>query len=216
MLSRGQRKLNRWVTARSPRALKVALLAPDGAGKSTLVQGICKSYYFPVRSIYMGLYQKRRTNRGAAALPGAGFAARLFSLWKRCLVAQYHQARRRLVLFDRFAYDSLLSPQRQSSRVALWRRWILAHACPAPELVIVLDAPGEVLFARKGEHSAELLEWQRQQYLSLRRNLAQMVVVDATQNADQVRRNVISLIWDAHVKRQMGSIESRIEQAAAT
>jgi len=35
----------------------------------------------------------------------------------------------------------------------------------------------------------------RQQYLSLRPQLQQMVVVDATQEPEQVRRDVISLIW---------------------
>jgi len=215
LVLRGQRKLNRFFTARSPRSLKVAILAPDGAGKSTLVTGVRNSYYFPVRSLYMGLYQKRGAKRRISTLPGAGFAVRVLSLWGRCLVAQYHQARRRLVIFDRFSYDALLSPQRRSGTLAVWRRWILAHACPAPELVIVLDAPGEVLYARKGEHSAELLEWQRQQYLSLGRNLAQLLVVDATQDADQVRRNVLSLIWDAHVKRQIRSLGSRMEQAVA-
>ena len=197
-----QRKLNRWITSRSPRALKVALLAPDGAGKSTLVDGIRNSYHFPVHAIYMGLYQKKAASSIMLALPGIGFVTRIFSLWWRCLQAQYYQSRRQLVLFDRYTYDSLLSLRRQSSRVRRWRRWLMAHACPAPALVIVLDAPGEVLYARKGEHSADLLESQRQQYLSLRQNLKQLVVVDATQNADQVRRDVISLIWNAQVKRQ--------------
>lgn len=212
---RGQRKLNRFFTTRSPRSIKAAILAPDGAGKSTLVAGICNSYFFPVRSIYMGLYQRGGTRRRMSALPGASFAARLLSLWGRCLEAQYHQARRRLVIFDRYSYDALLAPQRQPGALAVWRRRILAHACPAPELVIVLDAPGEALYARKGEHSAELLEWQRQQYLALGRNLAQLVVVDATQGADQVRRDVLSLIWDVHVKRQIRLLGDRIEQAVA-
>jgi thymidylate kinase len=92
------------------------------------------------------------------------------------------------------------------------RRWLIAHACPAPDLVIVLDAPGDVLFARKGEHSAELLERQRQQYLALRNTLPQLVVVDATQEEDQLRRTALALIWDAHVKRAIGAGETRIEQ----
>lgn len=209
---RGVRKLNRTLTARSPRSLRVALLAPDGAGKSTLVSGIRAAYPFPVRTLYMGLYQKRTGRRAAAALPGVGLALRLGTLWGRSLQAAYHQARRRLVIFDRYTYDALLAPPRRLGRIQAARRRLIAHACPAPDLVIVLDAPGDVLFARKGEHSAEALERQRQQYLALRDSIAQLVVVDATQDEEQLRRTALALIWDAQVKRHIGPGETRIEE----
>lgn len=211
--ARSVRKLNRALTARSPRSLRVALLAPDGAGKSTLVAAIRAAYPFPVRTLYMGLYQKRAHASRVGRLPGVGLLMRLATLWGRSLQAYYHQARRRLVLFDRYTYDSLLSAPRQLSRMQRGRRWLIAHACPAPDLVIVLDAPGEVLFARKGEHSTDLLERQRQQYLALKKTLSSLVVVDATQDADQLRRTVIALIWDAHVRRHIGAGEAHIEQA---
>jgi thymidylate kinase len=218
--ARGVRKLNRALTARSPRSLRVALLAPDGAGKSTLVAAVRSAYPFPVRTLYMGLYPKRgHTGRKRdslsrlSALPGGGLFLRLATLWSRSLQAYYHQARRRLVLFDRYTYDALLAAPRRLNRVQRGRRWLIAHACPAPDLVIVLDAPGEVLFARKGEHSADMLERQRRQYLALQETLPHLIVVDATQDADQLRRTVISLIWDAHVQRHIGTGEARIEQA---
>jgi hypothetical protein len=63
-----------------------------------------------------------------------------------------------------------------------------------------LDAPGDVLFARKGEHNGTVLEEQRQSYLSMQERLPQMVVIDAARNAEQVRREAISLIWRSYVK----------------
>jgi hypothetical protein len=216
ILYRLQRKLNRWITANSPRSLKIALLAPDGAGKSMLVQGIRATYYFPVRSIYMGLYQKGSSNGKVFELPGLGFAARLSFLWWRYFIAQYHQSRRRLVIFDRYTYDFLLPPDQPTSKMKRWRRWIFAHACPPPDLTIVLDAPGEVLYARKGEHSSHLLEKRRQQYLLLGEKLKKIVVVDAGRDAEQVRRDVMSLIWDSHVQRQTGVKRNRLEEAATT
>jgi len=189
------RKLNTWVNARRPRSLTVALLAPDGAGKSTLTDSIRNSFYFPVRSVYMGLYQKKKEKKVGFSLAKAGLLGNLFTQWGRYSTARYHQARRRLVVFDRYTYDALLSARQPQSRLKQWRRWLLVYTCPAPDLVILLDAPGEILFARKGEHSATLLEQQRQQYLSLQPQLRQMVVVDATQDPEQVRRDVMSLIW---------------------
>jgi hypothetical protein len=189
------RKLNRWGRRWRPRPRMVAFLAPDGAGKSTVVRGIQGSFYFPVRSIYMGLYQKDGSPKKRALLPGIGFLRRMLTQWGRYLAARYHQFQGRLVVFDRYSYDALLPSPKSLNLLRRARRWLLGHACPAPDLVIVLDAPGEMLFDRKGEHSATLLEAQRQGYLKLRQVVPRVVVVDATKNADLVRREVTGLIW---------------------
>lgn len=195
------RKANNWVTARRPRSLNVAVLAPDGAGKSTLVAGIQKSFYFPVRTIYMGLYQKGGgANRLLAKVPGIG--GRLLTQWQRYLTGRGHQLRRRLVIFDRYTYDALLPSRQPTGKMKEWRRWLLAYSCPAPDVVIFLDAPGELLYARKKEHSATILEQQRQGYLALRSTVPHMVVVDATRDPEEVRREVTALIWREYGERQ--------------
>lgn len=198
------RKLSKQIHARRPPAVSVAILAPDGAGKSTVVAGIQKSFCFPVYTTYMGLYQKGERRGLTKVLAKAGFGGRLAIQWQRYLAARAQQARRKLVIFDRYSYDALLPSPKPLSRLQQWRRRLLAHACPAPDLVILLDAPGELLYARKGEHSAALLEEQRQGYLKLKSQLRQMVVVDATQKPDAVRRRVITHIWRAYVRRQAG------------
>jgi len=108
--------------------------------------------------------------------------------WRRYLQARYAQARGHLVVFDRYAYDALLpQPQRRNPLKRL-RRWLLAHACPPPHLVLVLDAPAEVLYARKGEHTVGKLESQRQAYRSLQTRLSNVTILDATREAEHVRR----------------------------
>lgn len=199
------RKINRWMFAARPPALTVALLAPDGAGKSTVTSTIEHSFYFPVHTIYMGLYQKGRGKGLNVPLPGVGILIKLVTQWWRYAVGRYHQARRRLVLFDRYTYDALSPSERSLNWLKRGRRWLLAYSCPAPDLIIVLDAPGQVLYERKGEHDAALLEKQRQHYLSLRDHLPQLMVVDATQDAEQVCRTVTALIWKSYVDRQTGS-----------
>lgn len=197
--TRLSRKLNSWLTARRPVSLSVAVLAPDGAGKSTLVDGLQKTFYFPVRTIYMGLYQK-----GRKRLRIPGLAGRLLMQWERYLRGRLHQFRRRLVIFDRYSYDALLPSRQQNDSLKQWRRWLLAYSCPAPDLVIFLDAPGELLYARKGEHSAAILEQQRQGYLALRTHVPEMVVIDATREPGEVRREVTALIWRRYMERQIG------------
>jgi thymidylate kinase len=197
---RALRKLNRGAGWLRPQALTVALLAPDGAGKSTLAKGVQTSFYFPVRSVYMGLYQKG-TRAVRRRIPGLGFVSQLITQWWRYLAARYHQACGRLVIFDRYTFDALLPPPQRLSWLGRFRRWSLAHACPAPDLVLVLDAPGEVLYARKGEHSVAFLEQQRQRYLEMQAYLPQTIVVDATRGAEDVRREAMAAIWGRYINR---------------
>jgi thymidylate kinase len=73
---------------------------------------------------------------------------------------------------------------------------MLKHLYPKPDLVICLDAPAEVLFARKGEGTLEFLEHRRQEYLQLQAVVPHFATVDATQPEEEVTRKVAALIGD--------------------
>ncbi len=177
------------------RGLSVALLGPDGAGKSTLAASIQDSFCFPVRSVYMGLWQQTTTHTRVLGIPGSHLARRMLTIWSFYLLARGHQALGRLVIFDRYTYDARLSRRKHLH----WRErlywWVVGHACPTPDLVLVLDAPGSVMYERKGEHSAEFLETQRQHFLALRQQIPQLEVVDATRAQNIVRSDVVERIW---------------------
>jgi thymidylate kinase len=64
--------------------------------------------------------------------------------------------------------------------------------------VIYLDAPAEVLFARKGEGGLELLERRRQDYLNLRNLVDHFAIVDASLPEDDVARAVTEMIENFH------------------
>jgi thymidylate kinase len=186
---------------RHRRGLMVALLGPDGAGKSTTATGIARSFFLPVRVMYMGPGQAPSAR---PLPPGLGLAARLSAQQARWLRARAHRLRGRLVLFDRYATDALLPARRPLGRLGRLRRWLLGHGCPPPDLSVVLDAPGELLYARKGEHGAAALETERRAYLALAARLGRSSVVDATRDADQVRRDVTATIWQAYRRRWSG------------
>lgn len=193
----GHRQLRRWdwrLGGLRKRGLSVALLGPDGAGKSTLASGIEASFPLPVRRVYMGLWQ-RSTRSVGARLPGLDLATGLLTSWGRFSLAQYHQIRGRLVIFDRYTYDALLTPRRNMPVGGRLYFWLLGHACPPPDLVLVLDAPGDLMYQRKHEHDPAQLELQRQRFLGLRQVLPRLEVVDAARPADVVRREVIDRIW---------------------
>lgn len=195
------RRTRKWLRFGRRRGLGVALLGPDGAGKSTVATEVGRSFYFPVRSVYMGLYQRPPGPVPARAAPRGGLPRRLARQWGRWLEGAYHRRRGRLVLFDRYSYEALVPGRNRPSTRGRVRRWLLGHSCPPPDLVVLLDAPAELLYARKGEHDVALLERQREAYRALVTRLPRTAVVDGSRDVDVVRRDVIGAIWNEYARR---------------
>jgi len=183
---------------RRRRGMTVALLGPDGAGKSTAATALEQSFVLPVHTLYMG---SGRRWAGTAPPPGIGLGLRIAGQLGRWARGMSHRARGRLVVFDRYASDARLPAPRPLGRAGRARRWLLARSCPAPDMTVVLDAPGETLHARSGEHTAVLLEAQRQGYLAIARDARGSVVVDASRSADQAHRDLTAAIWAAYRQR---------------
>lgn len=196
---------NRWLRAansvrrRLRCGLIVAVLAPDGAGKSTLAAALRTSFpSYDVRVVYMGLYGDAR--RGIN-LPGLYLGSRLALAWGRYLTARFHRAAGRLVVLDRYVYDVLLPPRRPIGRLQRAHRWLVSHSLPAPDLALVLDVPGTTAFARKAENDPGSLERERRTYLELSAQLPGARVVDASADPETVRRRAVSVIWSACLRR---------------
>jgi thymidylate kinase len=125
-------------------------------------------------------------------------ANRLAEEWYRQGLVWRELARGRVVIFDRhffidfYAHDiGGPAPRRLTDRL---HGRLLARLYPRPDLVIHLDAPPEVLLARKGEGTLESLARRRQEYVDVAREFAQADVVDATRPLDEVRRDVAARI----------------------
>lgn len=183
------------------RGMSVALLGPDGAGKSTLISGLQETWLLPVSSLYMGLTGGLLPFVNRLWLPFLVLPGRMVVFWTRYLLSEYHQSRGRLVIYDRYIYDWQVPTPYPLNQLQRIYRWIDGHCLPGPDLVFILDAPGEVMFRRKGEYSPEILEDWRQHFLSLRDQISQSELVDTTLPVQNVLTEVTDRIWQNYVSR---------------
>ena len=183
------------------RGLSVALLGPDGAGKSTLAAAIQHSFIFPVRLVYMGLTGGLLRYIAWLHIPGLVMLCRLLVFWGRYLRAQYHQVRGRVVVFDRYIYDAMVPHPERLNWLRRLSRKVDGHTCPGPDLVLVLDAPGDVMYGRKGEYTPAQLEDWRHHFLALQHHIPQLEIVDTTRAKEVVHADVINRIWQRYTAR---------------
>jgi thymidylate kinase len=191
-----ERPLQAW----SRRGSSVALLGPDGSGKSTLAASIQHAFYFPVRRIYMGLWSTRDAPRGPIQTALA-IARRPFVVWRRYLTGVGHRALGRLVVYDRYVYDALLPPRGALQWLKRPYFRMLSRCCPAPSLVILLDAPGEVMHARSGEYDPAHLEAERAHFARITNRAPHVVRVDANRPPEAVLNDAVRHIWRHYADR---------------
>lgn len=189
---------------RRRRGVSLALLGPNGVGKSTAAAALQRSLPFELRIIYMGLWKMPAQPRGrvGAALE---IATRPLRIWLRYLAAQYHQLRGRMVVFDRYVYEALL-PARPPLLIAKRAYFLLlSHGIPRPRAAVVLDVAGDIAYGRKQENPPEELESERRLYKELIERLPSMDLVDASADAETVRAELTTIVWRELTLRWTGA-----------
>jgi thymidylate kinase len=193
-----------------PDGLNVVFLGPDGAGKSTVIDGLgprlhgafarttCSGFAPPLHRLF------RRGNRPTDQPHALASRSFLTSLVRAAYWFVYYTfdyvglhlalARSTLVLNDRHFVDILVDRKRYRYGGPLWLLHLIWRVVPKPNLIILLDAPPHVLQARKQEVSFQETALQREAYLLLAGTLPNCHVVDASQSSDRVAGEVSKVI----------------------
>jgi thymidylate kinase len=155
----------------------LAFVGPDGAGKGTLIATIRDTLPVAVTVHYLG-----SGGAATAAAPGADRRLRtrlppvvrepLFVVKKLTragvvLTSAYASAwRGAIVLCDRHPLEALATRPPRTRGAAAIERFLLRRVLPRPDVLVVLDAPTDVLLTRKAEHPREVIDAWRIGYRS--------------------------------------------------
>jgi thymidylate kinase len=115
-----------------------------------------------------------------------------------------------LVLIDRYYYDFFVDQRRYRLSVPPFVVRLGHFFLKKPDLVVLLDAPAEVLQARKQEVPLAETERQRQAYLALVKGLHNGRVVDATQPPEKVGADISGAILTFMAERTAKRRRARI------
>ena len=122
---------------------------------------------------------------------------RLAEAWYRQIISWIFQLRGYVVLYDRhYIFDSStnktaveLKNQRLTTKI---HQWMINNMYSKPDLVILLNAPAEVLYKRKKEADIEYLNERTKSFMKVGKNLKNFFVVDSTQPIEKVFNEVFS------------------------
>jgi thymidylate kinase len=167
---------------RRRRGLSIALLGPDGAGKSTLAAALQAESALPVEVVKVGLGAARPL--GSLALRWAFGTVRVARV---ALAARLALARGRIVVWDRHPLEDAATGAVGRRVLGPGRSW-MAWLFPAPHLIVVLDAHPDELRARRSAEDPAQLASLRSIYLALAaEERVRTVVVDATRPVAELR-----------------------------
>ena len=204
----------------------VAIVGPDGAGKTTVALRVVDLLPVPARYVYMGwnydasnvllptnrlrrrlrrpgqpVAEERRRGRRLPVLGQLAPVLKLINLvaegWYRQIVANQLTRSGYMVIFDRhFTADYAEAPGYAAPRLRRLRHKILRRAVPPPRIMIYLDAPPGTLLERKGEGTIASLASQRAAYREVIATHPRAAEVASVDDVEEVSRAVSAAIME--------------------
>jgi thymidylate kinase len=213
ILRDSRRLVLRWLR---PPGLTIVLCGVDGSGKSTAAKALVeelsttfaaqkgKQFHWKAPVFSGTRVAKREPTTQPHAAPPRNVPLSIVYLlfhWFEFFLGAFLRIRpatfkNGLVVIDRWYYDLFVDQRRYRLRVPLAVVGLGYVFLPRPDLVLLLDAPAEVLHQRKTEVSLAETQRQREAYLTLVRSLPQGRIIDAAKSPDDVAQEIKRTVLD--------------------
>lgn len=202
-----------------PCGISIAFLSPDGGGKSTIISNISNtvigsfyglySFYFRPRLLKnIGSYDpinpkaedKINVNPHGKKLNNPLKSLIRFLYYNMdFLIGTYRKIlpkkiKKNLIIFDRYYYDYYADMKRYQYNLPEFFPKMFSWMIPKPNLVFILYADPEVLYARKQELSLEEIRRQSKEYLKLGKKKDRFRIIDVNTSIEKVTDNVTEQI----------------------
>jgi thymidylate kinase len=226
-LAKGARRIAEYIRPSS--GLHVVLLGPDGVGKSTVVEVLQRDLAPAFCGIEYGTFapallpRKPMPDGGGQphAKPPRSLPASIIKAlwWILYYSVGYHftirptVARGGLALNHRYCVDAIVDRRRYRYSGPQWLLTLAWRLARKPDLVFLLDAPPEVVQARKREVAFEETVRQRDAYRKLVEPMHNGHVIDSTQPVADVVADVERVIVQFMAERTARRLG--LERAAA-
>jgi thymidylate kinase len=201
--------------------LTVVLCGADGSGKSTAARAVLDGLglTFPAQKVRQFHWKpplfsaRRQAARDPTTDPHGQPVRNPFSSlcyfafhWLEFLLGSHLRIRPvtfrgGLVLIDRYYYDFFVDQRRYRLSVPLFIVRLGFFFLKKPDLVLLLDAPADVLRRRKQEVAPAETERQRSAYRELVQGLGNGRVLDATQAPEKVSADINRVILEFMAQR---------------
>lgn len=202
------RKINRIIL---PTGFVVAVLGPDGSGKTTIIKCLEKELAMAFRGNKRFHLRPRfgvQSDLGVVTNPHASPPRP----WPLCIIKLFYflidywlgwlrlvlplKIRSTLVIFDRYFHDILLDPVRYRVPPGMFAPKIFAALVPSPDLWIVLSAKPEQLVERKGEVTLDEAVNLTAAYISFAKDNSRCVIIDTSLDLDSSCSTAVTACLD--------------------
>lgn len=221
---------------RYPVGMSVALLSPDGGGKSTTFErlkylcwgsfhGIEKRYFRPRVLKNPGHYnifnpkEESETNTDPHAVVQDSFLKSLvrFSFYNIDFIAGYWlkikimEIKKKLIIFDRYYYDYYVDMKRYKFKLPKWLPHLFGSLIPSPNLIFILDGDPKVLFARKKELPLEEITRQVAEYRNVASKMNNAILIDTERSIEIVSEDITTKILMYKAQRTARAMRNRLD-----
>lgn len=98
-----------------------------------------------------------------------------------------------LVINDRYLYDMLSGGEKIQKMGFI--KWMILNFFPRPDYVFLLDAPASKMYARKGEHSVEVLDAMKVNFANLQEQLHNCYYISTDRSPQESAAEILAHIW---------------------